>query len=138
MRVGAGLGDVVDAGDAGGAALVFDHDLLAEVGGHRLREMAAEDVGGTAGRKGHDQGERLAGKGRLGVRLPACVQGRHGREAAKYGASVDDHCFLRFVDRSLPRLELDVEFLDLLGFRFGGRRPFEQRRKAQHQISIGG
>ena len=89
----AGLGDEVDAGDARRAALVLDQHRLAEPRRHALGEIAAEDVGRPAGRKRHDQGERLAGKGGLGV-SPGKGQ---GRQSADGHATRNAQFFLPFV-----------------------------------------
>jgi hypothetical protein len=93
VRIAARLGDEVDAGDAGGAALVLDQHRLAKTGRHALGEIAAENIGRPAGREGHDKGERLTGKSRLGVRAR---QGQGG-EAAQRGAASDAQNFLPFV-----------------------------------------
>ena len=71
-------------------------------GDMRLREIAAEDVGRPAGRKRHDQGERLAGKGCLRLRLER-GQGGEAGQAGKRAAAGDRHWFrfLRFFCRSL-------------------------------------
>ncbi len=91
MGVGAGLGDEVDAGDAGRAALVLDQHRLAEERRHALGEVAAEDVGRPAGRERHDEGEGLAGKGLLGLGL--CLDKRQGRQSADGYATRDAQVF---------------------------------------------
>ena len=49
------LGDGIAAQHAGRAGLVVDHDLLAERLAHRRRHEARHEIGGAAGRKGHDE-----------------------------------------------------------------------------------
>src|SRR5665213_1713931 len=49
VTVGRGARDIVVAQDATGARFVFDDDGLAELGLHRIRQDAADDVGAAAG-----------------------------------------------------------------------------------------
>ena len=55
VAIGLGLGDVVGGDVAAGAGLVLDDELLAEF----LRQLGGDDprqnVGGAAGREGHDE-----------------------------------------------------------------------------------
>jgi hypothetical protein len=80
------------------AAVVDDH-LRAELGAKPLRHAARHDVGGAAGREGHDHADRLIGPGGESGRsrhreagrqqraadCPAC---RHGSWQLKFAASL--------------------------------------------------
>ncbi len=59
VTVGLRLGDLLGADRAAGAALVLDHDLLAELFRQRHRQDAREDVGRAARRERHDELHRL-------------------------------------------------------------------------------
>ena len=69
VAVRRGLRDARRAGHAAGAADVFDDDLLLQDLGKPRADDARDDVGGAAGRVGHDHGERPVGpalrRGRL-------------------------------------------------------------------------
>jgi len=61
------MGGPPRADGAARAGAVVDDQLLAQVLGHALRHHARHEVGGAAGRKGHDQAHRVRGPGRLAL-----------------------------------------------------------------------
>ena len=67
VAVRRGLGRLARADGAARAGAVVDDQLLAQVLGHALRHHARHEVGGAAGRKGHDQAHRMRGPGRLAL-----------------------------------------------------------------------
>lgn len=66
------------ADGAVGAAAVVDHDRLLQTCLERNLERPRHDVGGAAGREGHDEADRPAGEGKAAARAP----GRASAEAA--------------------------------------------------------
>ena len=62
------------------SAAVVDHDGLAKIGRHRLRHHARPDVGGAAGREGHDPADRPVRPGlreRRARQRQRTTQGQH-------------------------------------------------------------
>ncbi len=71
VAVGRGARDDIIAEDAAGARLIFDHHRLAELGLHRIRQDAGDDVGAAAGPERDDEMDRslrkiLRGRGNHG------------------------------------------------------------------------
>ncbi len=104
MRVGARLGDEVDPGHARRPALVLDHHGLAQQRRHGEPKVAPEDVRGAAGREGHDEGEGLGGKGRLGFRRRKGGRCKgQGSQPANGDTTRNTHDFLRFVAQTVRK-----------------------------------
>jgi hypothetical protein len=61
VAIGSRLGGFGRADGAARAALVFDHQGLAELLAHALGDQAGDDVGGAAGSERHDHAYGMAG-----------------------------------------------------------------------------
>ena len=62
MTVGVGLGDIGSPYGLAGAGAVFGHHGLAQALLQVLGDQPADDVGRSAGRRGHDHAHRLRGE----------------------------------------------------------------------------
>lgn len=67
IAVGLGAGNRLGGDAAGSARLVLDDHALSQRGAQGLGDEASGDVGGAAGRGGHDQRHGTIGKIRLRV-----------------------------------------------------------------------
>ena len=70
IAVGRGLGDLVGADRAAGAADILDHHALAEPFAQALGEQPRQHVGGGAGRERHHDADG-AGREYVALRSPA-------------------------------------------------------------------
>src|SRR5262245_38305731 len=82
-------GDAADADGAAGAAHVLDHHRLAEEASHRLREDAAQRVGGAAGGIRHDHRDRPRG---IGLNRGLCRCGLDRSQAQSNRDHGKSHC----------------------------------------------
>jgi hypothetical protein len=87
VAIGRGLGHGVHADVAARAAAVVDEHRLAELFRHLLAHGARHQVGGAAGRVGHDEADRLGRKVRR-VREEGRGEQRDGDRAAGEGECV--------------------------------------------------
>ena len=107
QRVAVGLRSGRNAGAqrAARAAPVVDDELLAGQPGKLRRQRAGKGVGAAAGRKRHDDGDRLGRPGRLGVACPG-QRGHAGCGGAQDAAAraavleVKCHASLSFISGS--------------------------------------
>jgi hypothetical protein len=69
VSVGGLSGRELDPDRSSCATMVFDHDSLPQDFRHALGENASQNVGGTAGRKGHHEAQIMVGECLRGGRL---------------------------------------------------------------------
>ena len=73
VAIGLGLGNLPGSDSATSARDILDHDLLAELGAHGLRDQPGDGVGRSTGRVGHHEGDLTIRVRRwCGVSPPAC------------------------------------------------------------------
>ncbi|MNQ81412.1 hypothetical protein D3C85_964340 [compost metagenome] len=94
VAVGLGVGHVLGADVAAGAAAVLDDDVLLERLSEFFGQAARQGVGGAARRKGHDQ--RDGANGRVGVRSERGSRDGGGRGRQQQGGEVAFHACLQW------------------------------------------
>ncbi|MNL45118.1 hypothetical protein D3C87_1677350 [compost metagenome] len=95
VAVGRGIRHVAGADRAARAGLVFNHHGGAQLGAQLRREHAADDVGGAARGKRHDQAHGLVGVGGLLRRRGAGGQRGAGQQRQGDGGFLECHLCLQ-------------------------------------------
>ncbi len=99
VAVRRGLGHAARAERAAGTADIFDHDLLAEILAHALRDEAGHGIGRAACRERHDHGD-----GALGI-FGECG-GCENRGAQRGGEKLAHMSFPSLVETSIRQSRL--------------------------------